>query len=639
MKILLLSLLSWVFVVAASWRTFVIDYDNNRFLKDGQPFRYISGEVQYYRVPRELWRDRLTKLRLAGFNAVQTYIEWSTHEPEPGFFVQLEDITDFIKVAQQLGLLVILRPGPYICSERDFGGFPYWLLRDNAAMAIRSRDPSYLRLVDRYLRNVLPLIRPLLYSNGGPVIMVQVENEYGLDFDDKVYTSWLRDAMKTYLADEVVLFTTDTVGDLLNGKGKIDGVYATVDFGTDVDVRASFAAQRLVEPKGPLVNSEFYISWFDQWSEPHQTTSTDKAVKALKDILDTGASVNVFTFVGGTNFGFKNGAEGSPGSLYQSVTTSYDFDALLTEAGDPTEKYFAMRTLIGHYLPLPNGTLPTISPKFKMDAVQMHQSLSLADMMLNCSQQFTALYPLTFEQLRVDGGYVIYRTTINFRASDPSLLSVPGIRDRAQVILNGQLVGTLSTQQTVFSLPLRVPMGSELIILVENQGRLSIGPQMALGSTKGILGNVTLGLNTLTTWTHHYNLGSGCYDRKIRYLAKPTLLAPAVYSGSFVIPTASRGLDTFLRLDGWCKGVAYVNGINLGRYWPDEGPQVTLYVPGVWLRPGSLNYITLFETEQAPCATVAACYVSFVDQPLIRGGTPDNYQTLTSIATDPKHFS
>ncbi|KAI1304948.1 Beta-galactosidase [Halotydeus destructor] len=254
MKLWLLAFHFFVHVAAAS-RTFRIDYDNNQFLKDGQPFRYVSGSFHYFRVPRELWRERLTKMRLAGLNAVSTYVEWSTHEPEPGQFVQLEDVTNFIKIAHQVGLLVLLRPGPYICAERDFGGYPYWLLRDNQSMVLQTYDPSFLKLNDRYLGKLLPLITPLLYSNGGPVIMVQVENEYGTRHCDTNYRIWLRDTFKKYLVDDVVLYTTDAIGEQASGEkyvqcGKIDGVYATVDFGPTSDVQDSFAYQRLVEPKG-----------------------------------------------------------------------------------------------------------------------------------------------------------------------------------------------------------------------------------------------------------------------------------------------------------------------------------------------------------------------------------------------------
>ncbi|KAI1304943.1 Beta-galactosidase [Halotydeus destructor] len=621
MKILPLASVLFFINVTVALNSFVVDYDNNQFLKDGHPFRYVSGSLHYFRVPRELWRDRLTKMRLAGLNAVQTYIEWSIHEPEPGSFIQLEDITNFIKTAQEVGLVVILRPGPYICAERDFGGFPYWLLRDNASMVIRSHDASYLKLVDRYLANILPVIRPLLYSNGGPVVMVQVENEYGSYGCDKTYTASLRDSFKKYLADDVVLFTTDGDSDNAVKCGKIDGVYATVDFGTGANVNAAFAVQRRAEPKGPLVNSEYYPGWLDHWSEPHQTVTTQRVVDTMKTILDAGASVNMYMFHGGTNFGYKNGANGDS-YTYQPGPTSYDYDAPLTEAGDPTDKYFAIRTLVGNYLPLPNGTLPSPAAKLKLEGVQMLQSSTLSDIMLNFSDKVTSQYPKTFEQLKVDGGYVIYRTTINFRSSDPSQLSIPGLKDRAQIIVNGQLIGTLSRREHIFTIPLQAPEGSDLVILVENQGRLNFGSYLSPEAAKGIIGNVSLGSVVLTNWTHHYNLNFQPNSVHSQASDQALVSPPAVFSGSFRVPAGSEGLDTFLRLDGWGKGVAFVNGVNIGRYWPDQGPQVTLYIPSVFLDPKSHNYISLFETERAPCHDTGVCSISLTDTPVVNGPTP-----------------
>ncbi|KAI1304944.1 Beta-galactosidase [Halotydeus destructor] len=621
MKLAILVNLIVLVKVAVALNSFVIDYENNQFLRDGQPFRYVSGEMHYFRVRRELWRDRLTKMRLAGLNAVQTYIEWSTHEPEPGSFIQLEDITDFIKTAQEVGLLVILRPGPYICAERDFGGFPYWLLQIEPAVIVRSYDLTYLHYVNNYLGVVLTAVRPLLYANGGPVIMVQVENEYGNYGCDKMYTSSLRDMFRKFLGDDVVLFTTDNASQDVHC-GKIEGVYATVDFGVSSDVDAAFAMQRQVEPSGPLVNSEFYTGWLDHWSEPHQTVGMDHIGKTLMKILDKNASVSMYMFHGGTNFDYKNGANGDD-IAFRPQPTSYDYDAPLTEAGDPSSKYFAIRNLIGRYLPLPNGTLPKPAPKLKLDQVQLYPFASLSEILSYLSTKTTAEYPMTFEQLGVAGGYVIYRTTINFQSSDPSQLTISGLRDRAQVILDGKLVGILSRREGIYSMPVQASQMADLVVIVESQGRLNNGAYIPY-DRKGITGNVTLGSTVLTSWTHHYDLILGPVSRDhFKSRDQPTS-GPAAYFGTFSLPPASQGLDTYLRLDGWGKGVAFVNGVNIGRYWPDQGPQVTLYVPNTLLETATENYISLFETERAPCLQEATCAVSFCDTPVISGLTPAN---------------
>ncbi|KAI1298016.1 Beta-galactosidase [Halotydeus destructor] len=618
--ILLLAFL--VVSAAAAQRSFVIDYENSQFLKDGQPFRYVSGSLQYYRVPRELWRDRLSKMRLAGVNAVEFYIEWSYHEPEPNHFVDLEDITNYIKIARELDLLVILRPGPFINNERDFGGFPYWLGSDNPAMVIRSSDESYLKLVDRYFSKVLPLVRPLLYCNGGPIIMVQVENEYGNHGNDTVYLEWLRDSLRRYLVEDVILFTTDIAYEAFNKQGKVDGAYATIDFGVDSNATALFASFRQhAEPRGPLVNSEYHLGWMDLWSQPHETRSTELTISTLKTMLDLGASVNLFLFHGGTSFGFKNGANGH---TYSPIVSSYDWDAPLSEAGDPTDKYFAIRDLVGNYLPLPEGAPLTIAPKFGIESVQMYHTYSLSDLMSTQSQKTISEYPLTFEQLRVDGGYVIYTTTIDFHATNPSKLAMPGLRDRAQIIINGQLIGTLTRIDDNFIMPVKTKKGSELIIVVENQGRDSFGPKVVNDHVKGIISNVTLGSVTLTNWTHYHNIKLDGPSDYLHIHSDASSLAPAVYGGFFMVPQDAKGLDTFLRLDGWGKGVAYINGINIGRYWPDEGPQGTLYVPHVRLRSDSPNFIYVFETEEAPCRSRSECVVSFTEFPILNVTTPVN---------------
>nr|XP_053646960.1 beta-galactosidase-like [Cherax quadricarinatus] len=293
-------------------RTFVIDYENDQFLKDGEPFQYISGSIHYFRVIPSNWRDRLKKMRMAGFNALQTYVEWSSHEPEPGVydFTGMLDLESFLKMAQEEDLVVILRLGPFIDAERDMGGLPYWLLNKNPDMRLRSSDSSYLTYVDDWYGNVLlPKIKPLLYENGGPVIMLQVENEYGSYPDcDFAYTSHLRDLVRQGVGDNVVLFTTDGDGASYLKCGKIPGVYSTVDFGSGGDAKKSFAAMRLFEPHGPLVNSEYYPGWLDHWGEPHSTLDSEVIAKTLDDMLALNASVNMYVFHGGTSFGLTAAA-------------------------------------------------------------------------------------------------------------------------------------------------------------------------------------------------------------------------------------------------------------------------------------------------------------------------------------------
>eukprot|EP00069_Balaena_mysticetus_P013789 bmy_21984T0 len=341
----------------ASQRTFEIDYGHNCFLKDGQPFRYISGSIHYFRVPRFYWKDRLLKMKMAGLNAIQTYVAWNFHEPRPGQyeFTGDHDVEHFIQLAHDLGLLVILRPGPYICAEWDMGGLPAWLL-EKESIVLRSCDPDYLAAVDKWLGVLLPKMRPLLYQNGGPIITVQVENEYGSYYTcDYNYLRFLQKRFQYHLGEDVLLFTTDGVHERLLQCGALQGLYATVDFGAGVNITAAFLIQRKSEPKGPLVNSEFYTGWLDHWGQPHSTVKTKVVASSLHDILSQGASVNMYMFIGGTNFAYWNGAN----TPYQAQPTSYDYDAPLSEAGDLSEKYFAVRDVIQQ---IKLGLFPVSSP-------------------------------------------------------------------------------------------------------------------------------------------------------------------------------------------------------------------------------------------------------------------------------------
>ncbi|XP_046387722.1 beta-galactosidase [Ischnura elegans] len=635
-------------------REFRIDYEGNQFLRDGLPFRYVSGSLHYFRVPEAYWRDRLHKLRAAGLNAVSTYVDWGRHEPSPGEYVFTGDmdLVRFIQTAQEEDLLVILRPGPYICAERDMGGFPPWLLVKNPNMKLRTRDSSYRGYVSKWFSVLLPTIKPFLYGNGGPIIMVQVENEYGsfpaCDFD---YTTWLRDEMKQYIGTAAVLFTTDGNSDGYLKCGKIAGVYATVDFGSGADVASSFRAMRNHEPRGPLVNSEFYPGWLDHWESPHSLVSSRKVADTLNSILATNASVNIYVFFGGTNFGFSSGAEF--GSYYNPQPTSYDYDAPLNEAGDATEKYFAIKDVVSNYLPPSHTPPPSPIPAVKLEygPIILHRSGSLFDAVDKVSEPggpvnlrglgglVTSEYPLSFEKLHQSHGFVLYETRINRMISDPALLQLGDLRDRAHVFIDTDRAGILSRTRKLTSLPIHALVGQKLRILVENQGRINYGTKIY--EHKGIVNNVTLGGKVLKGW-NMYRLPFNDTSLLDKYVDSTIALAqgqpppacireedyklPSFYYGFFVLPqeTSIPPQDTYLSLDGWHKGVAFINGHNLGRYWPVVGPQATLFVPGVYMQPPpATNRIILFELEKAPCNGIdSSCYVNLVSQPIINGPTP-----------------
>ncbi|XP_066207042.1 beta-galactosidase [Saccopteryx leptura] len=617
----------------ASRKTFEIDYDHNCFLKDGQRFRYVSGSVHYFRVPRFYWKDRLLKMRMAGLNAIQVYVPWNFHEPQPGQyqFSEDHDVEYFIQLAHELGLLVILRPGPYICAEWEMGGLPAWLL-EKESIVLRSSDPDYLAAVDKWLGVLLPKMKPLLYQNGGPIITVQVENEYGSYFScDYDYLRFLQKCFRHHLGDDVILFTTDGVNERLVQCGALQGLYATVDFGPGGNITNAFLIQRKYEPKGPLINSEFYTGWLDHWGQPHSTVKTEAVVSSLKDILAHGANVNLYMFIGGTNFGYWNGAN----MPYQAQPTSYDYDAPLSEAGDLTEKYFAVRDVIRKFEKVPEGPIPPSTPKFAYGKVALRK-LKTVEESLNIlcpTGPVKSLYPLTFIQVKQYFGFVLYRTTLPEDCSDPTPLSSPlrGVHDRAYVSVDGVPQGILDRDFEV-TLNITGRAGATLDLLVENMGRVNYG--QFINDRKGLISNLTLNSSVLTDWTifpldiedavRHLEGWHGD-DRSCRGEAcahsPSNYTLPTFYVGNFSIPTGIPDLpqDTFIQFPGWTKGQVWINGFNLGRYWPARGPQMTLFVPQHILVTSAPNTIVVLELERAPCGDDAPelCTVEFVDKPVI----------------------
>ncbi|XP_033107265.1 beta-galactosidase-like [Anneissia japonica] len=628
MKMLLTIVLLVLLVDKCTSNSFVVNYDGNSFSKDGQPFRYISGSIHYARVPRGYWDDRLKKMYATGLNAIQVYVPWNFHERSPGryTFEDNADLVAFLQKANETGLLVILRPGPYICAEWDMGGLPSWLLKDGV-IGLRTMDEAYIQAVDRWMGVLLPKIKPLLYSNGGPIISVQVENEYGsYSACDHDYIRHLKNTFEEALgADAVVLFTTDGPGQHMLECGTLQGLYTTVDFGSGIDPSGPFNYQRKFEPKGPLVNSEFYTGWLDHWGQKHSTVAKDRVTGSLDKILATGASVNMYMFEGGTNFGFWNGAN----SAYSPQPTSYDYDAPLTEAGDPTDKLMAIRDVIKKYAKVPSIPVPPATPKLAYGKSTMTKVGSLYDVLnkLAPDDPIRTNYPITMEAMQQSFGFIMYRTKIPINVTKATLLDIPGIRDRGYIIINQVPVGIVVRNKPT-GLTITASKGDTLDIVVENQGRINYGGSIA--DMKGIIGNITLGGTIL----EGFNISSLQLDEFVPKIS-PNLIpestltwsspqtqlnVPTLYSGTMpnLPPDISEPRDTFLKMSGWTKGQAYINGFNLGRYWPVEGPQVTLYVPATILKVTG-NVIVLFELESAPCSTEGSCTVEFIDRPILNG--------------------
>ncbi|XP_013885955.1 beta-galactosidase-1-like protein [Austrofundulus limnaeus] len=604
-------------LVSAS-RSFSIDYKNNYFLKDGKPFQYISGSIHYSRIPRYYWKDRLVKMYMTGLNAIQVYVPWNFHEATQGVynFTGDRDLEYFLKLANQTGLLVILRPGPYICAEWEMGGLPAWLLQ-KPNIILRSADTDYLDAVDNWLAVLLPKIKPWLYTNGGNIITVQVENEYGSYYAcDFNYMRHLRTMFRFFLGEDVVLFTTDGNTDKEMTCGTLDGLYATVDFGTDTNISDAFKRQRRFEPQGPLVNSEFYTGWLDHWEDQHAVVDAQKVSRVLGEMLTMGANVNMYMFEGGTNFGYWNGADHD--TRFRSVVTSYDYDAPLTEAGDPTDKLLAIRDVIKQFREVPSGPMPPATPKFAYGFVMLKKVGNISSLLDTISPlgPVRSEYPLTFEEMKQYYGYMLYHTTLPQDLSEPTPLISPlnGVHDRAYVSVNGVFRGLLQ-RDTALVMNVTGQQGDTLDILVENMGRVNFGSK--INDYKGLLSNLILGKDTLTDWKIYSldidgTISQGWpHSDNQRFLSqqREPSVGPTFYMGT--LQPNGLAWDTFLRLNGWTKGQVWINGVNLGRYWPASGPQQTLYIPGPLLSTSLPNNITLLELEGAP----EHLRVLFMDRP------------------------
>ncbi|XP_045785144.1 CAD protein isoform X2 [Maniola jurtina] len=600
----------------------------NDFMLNGEPLWTRSGSLHYFRLPSEYWRDRLRKLRAAGLNAVSTYVEWSSHEPEEGRY-QFEgdnDIASFIKIAAEEDLYVLLRPGPYICAERDLGGLPYWLLSKYPNIRLRSTDSDFMKETNKWMAKLFEHVEPLLYGNGGPIILVQVENEYGSYGASKPYMEAVRDILQQQVQTNALLYTTDGPYRSYFYDGSVPGTLTTIDFGPSNNVTHMFKELRAFMPVGPLMNSEYYPGWLTHWSENLQQVSTERVVYTLRDMLDNNINFNFYMFFGGTNFELTSGA--NYGSFYQPDITSYDYDAPLSEAGDPTPKYNAIRDTLAEYDLVPTN-IPAPKPSNKGAYGQISVSLKVSLLSDKGRLALGVKYKdvvgpnlPTFEALKQRGGLILYETTLN---ETDGLLEIKGPRDWIFVFIDNQLQGVINRMQKLYTLSIKAKPGSILSLLVENQGRINFGKR--LHDFKGILSPVSLNGNDLDgTWSiTGYPLDIKKNDFSALNCDHEVInsATPALYEGQLVLPDGEEPQDTFIDPTGWGKGYIYVNGYNLGRYWPSVGPQVTLYVPGVWLKPApAQNSIQkMDDNEDLTCAIGPPCTLVLADGTVFQGNS------------------
>ncbi|MFD7310731.1 beta-galactosidase family protein [Promicromonospora sp. NPDC059942] len=611
------------------------------FLLDGERMQVVSGALHYFRVHPDQWADRIRKARLMGLNTIETYVPWNFHAPDPESFdlTGRRDLGRFLDLVAAEGLYAIVRPGPYICAEWDGGGLPGWLFADRT-VGVRRHEPRFLAAIGTYFANLLPLVAERQVTRGGPVLMVQVENEYGAYGNDPLperqkYLRALVDLTREQGID-VPLFTCDQADDEMLARGGLPELHKTATFGSRSTERLEILRRH--QPTGPLMCMEFWNGWFDSWGLEHHIAPAEANAADLDDLLAAGGSVNLYMFHGGTNFGLTSGANDK--GIYRPITTSYDYDAPLAEDGTPTAKYHAMREVIARHVPVPEvgaadfggdagsgggGAVggsadapgapgaPVLDVDLSAHVVPLAHALP--SLLREDLRAFTST-PTT-DDLRQWSGFSVYRTRIR---PDDAVLTVAEVRDRAVVLFDDEQIGVLDRASHGFAVALPARAG-DLTLLVEDQGRVNYGPR--IGEPKGLIGPVRTAVRTIDDWE------AGA----LRVEDAPELLRAALDAPGRALPVGGVGVgvgaprpvgaglyraefdsvggaDHFLRLDGWSKGLAWVNGELLGRYW-SLGPTHTLYVPGPLVRDTG-NELVLLELHGA-----AGARASFVSGPAL----------------------
>lgn len=557
------------------------------FLLNGQPFQIISGEMHPARIPVEYWRHRIRMAKAMGCNTISVYVFWNYHETEEGVFdftTGNRNIAEFIRLVREEEMWMILRPGPYVCAEWEWGGLPPYLLRI-PDISVRSLDPRYMAAAERYIKKLTEVIKPWLVTNGGPILMLQIENEYGSYGSDKNYLTRLKEIWVENGID-VPFFTADGPATQMLEAGTLPGCAVGLDSGSKPE---HFELASKINPGVPVFSSETYPGWLTHWGEEWARPDTAELLREVKFLMDNKKSFNLYVIHGGTNFGFTAGAN-SGGKGYQPDVTSYDYDAPVDEQGRPTPKYMALRKLIGSYLPkgkkLPE--IPAPVPVFEIPVIGLNVFTSIWD---NLPQPVNSDTPLSFESLNQDYGYVLYRTELSDYKK--GTLDVPGLHDFATVFLDGKFAGVLDRREgiTRLDLPESTIRNPVLEIFVEGMGRINYGKNLI--DRKGITGDVTVNGTIITNWKMYSFPMDYRFIYNLRSTGKNLTTPGLFFKASFFITETA---DTYFELSNFTKGFVWINGHNLGRYW-NIGPQKRLFCPASWMRQGQ-NEIIIFDILQ-----------------------------------------
>jgi len=580
--------------------------EGKQFVLNGKPFQILSGEIEYARVPRADWSDRLRKVRAMGLNTVTVYVFWDLHERRPGEFdfSGQNDVAEFIREAQREGLYVVLRPGPYVCAEWDLGGYPAWLLKESnpagsttPALLLRSSQPEYLAAARRWMLRLGKELAPLQADRGGPIIAVQVENEYGsfkVKEDRQQYLQQVLQMVRDAGFGESMLYTADGGDELRDGS--IPGMLAAIDFGTG-DLPHELPKLQAFQPKAPTFIAEYWDGWFDHWGEKHQVTDAAVQEAEIRAAIEKGYSISLYMVEGGTSFGWMNGAN-SDGGNYQPDVSSYDYDAPIDEAGRPRAKYFAMRKMIAETTHQTLPPVPDSPPMMKLPRWQLKESRSL---WVNLPTPVHADAPRSMEELDQAYGYILYRTNLKAGAGNvgggPALLQIDAVHSYARVYVDGALQGTIDRRLGQTQLRINAQVGQRLDVLVENSGRINFTTKIR-GERAGIVGDVKLDGRVLRDWEI---VPMPLDPPPADGYREQACAGPCFYRSTFQVSAPG---DTYLNTSSLGKGVVWVNGHLLGRFW-NIGPMGSLFLPGAWLHSGS-NEVFVMDLDGGPTASISA---------------------------------